>query len=746
MHHMVQASSHSNPTEQLAGSVERVTFHSEETGFCVLRVKVRGHRDLETVVGTAPAITPGEYVECEGWWVTDRTHGLQFKTTHLRVVPPTTLEGIEKYLGSGMVKGIGPHFARKLVGAFGEEVFDVIEQTPDRLIELEGIGAKRKQRVIDAWAEQKVIREIMVFLHSHGIGTARAVRIYKTYGSEAVARVRENPYLLALDVRGIGFKTADALAQRLGIPRDAVIRAQAGVRHVLQEFADDGHCAVVESELADTAVALLEIPVATIEHAISLELQEANLVAESIDGKPCVFLTPLYRAEVSVASNLLRLLEGEPSWGHIDPAVAIPWVEQKTHRILSPSQRDAVATVLTSKVTVITGGPGVGKTTIVMSILKALQAKGMRVLLCAPTGRAAKRLSESTGVEARTIHRLLAFDPKAYGFTHGQTNPLAADLVVVDEVSMVDVVLMHQLLRAIPDRAAVLMVGDVDQLPSVGPGSVLADIIASGRIPTVTLTEIFRQAATSRIIVNAHRINRGRMPVEPDEAEDAQDIRDFYVIPADTPEDIQAKLLRVVTERIPQRFGLHPIRDIQVLTPMNRGSLGARALNVALQETLNPDATPRVTRFGWTYAPGDKVIQTVNNYDKDVFNGDIGHVTGVDTDEGVITLNFDGREVAYELGELDEVALAYTTTVHKSQGSEYPAIVMPLATQHYPMLERNLLYTGVTRGKQLVVLIGQPKALAIAVRTIKSMRRLTNLATRLRQEERLVQELKTVSY
>ena len=732
---MSQPLSISNPTEQLTGSVERVTFHSEETGFCVLRVKVRGHRDLETVVGTAPSITPGEYVECEGWWVTDRTHGLQFKSVHLRVVPPTTLEGIEKYLGSGMVKGIGPHFAKKLVGAFGEQVFEVIEQTPDRLTELDGIGPKRKKRAVEAWAEQKVIREIMVFLHSHGVGTARAVRIYKTYGDDAIAKVRENPYRLALDIHGIGFKTADALAQRLGIPKDAVIRAQAGVRHVLQEFSDDGHCAVVQDELVDTAVTMLDIPVSIIAHAIDLELQEEHLIAESIDRTSCLFLTPLHRSEVSVASSLARLLEGAPPWGRIDPAVAIPWVEQQTHHILSPSQHDAVATVLQSKVTVLTGGPGVGKTTIVTSILHALRAKRMRVLLCAPTGRAAKRLTESTGVEAKTIHRLLAFDPKASGFTYGQTNPLAADLVVVDEVSMVDVVLMHQLLRAMPDHAAVLMVGDVDQLPSVGPGSVLADIITSGRIPTVTLTEIFRQAATSQIIVNAHRINRGRMPVV-DPKDDEEDLRDFYVIPAETPEDIQDKLLRVVTERIPQRFGLHPIRDIQVLTPMNRGSLGARALNAVLQQALNPDATPQVSRFGWTYAPGDKVMQTVNNYDKDVFNGDIGHVARVDAEAGELTLNFDGREVPYDLGELDEVALAYTTTVHKSQGAEYPAIVLPLATQHYPMLERNLLYTGVTRGKQLVVIIGQPKALAIAVRTVKSMRRLTNLAARLRQEER----------
>ena len=721
-----------SPVEHLTGAVERVTFHSEETGFCVLRVKVRGHRDLVTVVGTAATITPGEYIEGQGVWVNDRTHGLQFKTQALRVVPPSTLEGIEKYLGSGMVKGIGPHFAKKLVQAFKEEVFDVIEQTPERLTELDGIGPKRKQRVIEAWSAQKIIREIMVFLHSHGVGTARAVRIYKTYGNEAIVRVQENPYRLALDIHGIGFKTADALAQRLGIPRDAVIRAQAGVRHVLQEFAEDGHCAVHQDELIEAATTLLEIPVTIIEQAVELECQEDHLIAEEIDGQPCLFLAPLQRAEVGVASHLLRLLKGDLPWGSIDPAKAMPWVEQRTGRTLSPSQRDAVVVALGSKVTVITGGPGVGKTTIVTSILQILQAKKQDVLLCAPTGRAAKRLTETTGLEAKTIHRLLEFDPTSMGFVHNHTNPLRADLVVVDEVSMVDVVLMSQLLRAIPDNAAVLLVGDVDQLPSVGPGSVLANIIGSERIPTVRLTEIFRQAATSQIIVNAHRINQGQMPLM---REDSQS--DFYVISADSPEEIQAKLLRVVTERIPQRFGLHPIRDVQVLTPMNRGSLGARALNAVLQQALNPDATLQVTRFGWTYAPGDKVLQTVNNYEKDVYNGDIGQVAQVDPEEGQVEIDFEGRIVTYDVGELDEVALAYAATVHKSQGSEYPVVVIPLATQHYPMLARNLLYTGVTRGKQLVVVIGQPRALAIAVRNVRATQRLTNLASRLRHGERV---------
>ena len=725
---------HDNPLESLAGTVERVTFHSEETGFCVLRVKARGHRDLVTVVGTAAAIAPGEFVSCEGVWVTDRTYGLQLRAVQLQVVPPTTLEGIEKYLGSGMVKGIGPHFANKLVRAFGEQVFDVIETAPERLTDLEGIGPVRKQRVVEAWAEQKVIRTIMVFLHSNGVGTARAVRIYKTYGEAAIERVRENPYRLALDIHGIGFKTADALAQRLGIPRDALIRAQAGIRHVLQEFASDGHCGAKQADLIETATAMLEMASDTIEQAIAHELEAETIIADTVAGDPCLFLAPLYRAEVGVATNLRRLMAGIVPWGRLDPDIVIPWVEQQAARTLSPSQRGAVAKVLTHKVTVITGGPGVGKTTIVTSILKALQARRMRVVLCAPTGRAAKRLSESTGMEAKTIHRVLAFDPKAYGFTHGQTDPLAADFVVVDETSMVDIVLMHQLLRAVPDPAAVLLVGDVDQLPSVGPGTVLADIIASECVPTVRLTEIFRQAAASEIIVNAHRINQGQMP-QMQGPEDAETEPDFYWIPAETPEEIQDKLLRVVTDRIPKRFGLHPIRDIQVLTPMNRGSLGGRALNVVLQEALNPEATPRVTRFGWTYAPGDKVIQTVNNYEREVYNGDIGQVPQVDAEEGVVTVDVEGRPVTYELGELDEVSLAYTATVHKSQGSEYPAVVIPLATQHYPMLERNLLYTGVTRGKQLVVLIGQEKALRIAIRTMRSRKRLTNLSARLRQAE-----------
>jgi exodeoxyribonuclease V alpha subunit len=716
---------HEQPLETLAGSIERVTFHGADSGFCVLRVKVRGQRDLVTVIGSAASVTAGEYLQCSGSWVNDRQHGLQFKARHLRVIAPSTLDGIERYLGSGMVKGIGPHFARKLVSAFGERVFDVIEDNPDALLTLPGIGPKRQRRVTEGWAEQKIIREIMVFLQSHGVGGARAVRIYKTYGEQALERVRENPYRLALDIHGIGFKTADAIAQRLGIPADSLIRAQAGVRHVLQEMAGDGHCAAWSGELAARSAQLLAIPRAIIEQAIQAELAQEHLVAEAIDGRPVLLLTPLQRAERGIALGIQRLARDPPPWRTIDTAKALPWVAAQTGLALSDSQRAAIGQAINGKLMIITGGPGVGKTTVVNAILRILLAKGVEVRLCAPTGRAAKRLSESTGREAKTIHRLLEFDPKIMAFKRDQYSPLKTDLVVIDEVSMVDTVLMNQLLRAIPTRAALLLVGDVDQLPSVGPGAVLADLIGSGQVPTASLTEIFRQAAASRIIVNAHRINHGRTPESPrNEHLDS----DFYLIRCDTPEMIHERLLRAVTERIPSRFGLDPVRDIQVLTPMNRGGLGARALNMQLQQRLNPTLGPRVERFGWTYAPNDKVIQLINNYDKDVFNGDIGHILTIDPEEGQLRVDFDGRAVDYAFGELDEIALAYATTVHKAQGSEYPGVVIPLAMSHYMLLQRKLLYTAVTRGKRLVVLIAQPQALRVAVGQTGA-----NRLTRLRQ-------------
>ena len=710
------------PSEALAGLVERVTFHNADTGFCVLRVKARGQRDLVTVVGHAATIAAGEWVQMSGAWVTDRTHGLQFKAAFLKATPPTTLEGIERYLGSGMIRGIGPVYATKLVRAFGDAVFELIEQEPKRLREVTGIGPKRAARIVAGWAEQKVIREIMLFLHAHGVGTSRAVRIYKTYGAEAVQLVTENPYRLARDIRGIGFLTADRVAERLGIEKTASIRIRAGISFALAEAMDDGHCGLPLAELLVLTAKLIEVGSELIETALALELDAGDLVTDTVDGERCVFLAGLYRAEQAIAERLRALAVGPTPWPAIDADKAIPWVEGRTGLALAPSQRAALQLALRSKLLVITGGPGVGKTTLVNSILTVLRAKGVEVALCAPTGRAAKRLAESTGLEARTVHRLLETDPKTGGFKRGEEHPLECDLLVVDESSMVDVLLMRSLLRALPDRAALLVVGDVDQLPSVGPGQVLADVIGSGAVPVVRLTEVFRQAARSRVVVNAHRINRGEMP----ELE-AVDGSDFFFVDASDPEEGVRKLLAVVGQRIPARFGLDPVRDVQVLCPMNRGGLGARALNAELQAALNPPGELRVERFGWTYGPGDKVMQVANNYEREVFNGDLGVVSGLDMEEGELTVGFDGRSVVYGFGELDELVLAYATTIHKAQGSEYPAVVIPLTTQHYAMLARNLLYTGVTRGKRLVVLVGQRRALAIAVRNGAGRRRWSKL-------------------
>ena len=709
--------------EVLAGLVERVTFHNSDNGFCVLRAKARGHRDLVTVVGHAAIITAGEWITASGEWVNDHTHGQQFKARFMRTSAPTSIDGIEKYLGSGMIRGIGPVYAKKMVKAFGEKVFDIIEAEPERLREVTGIGLVRAKRITDAWAEQKIIREIMVFLHSNGVGTARAVRIYKTYGVDAVQVMTENPYRLARDIRGIGFKTADAIAMKLGVEKTAMIRIRAGISYALTEAMDDGHCGLPTEELVPLAVELLEISIELVQTALDLELAEGTVIAATVGETACVFLGGLYRAEQVIAERLLRLANGKLPWPYIDPEKALPWVEQKTGLSLAKSQIDAIRLAMISKILVITGGPGVGKTTIVNAILRILDAKGVNLLLCAPTGRAAKRMTEATGFDAKTIHRLLEIDPKAGGFKRNSENPLECDLLVVDETSMVDVMLMQALMKATPDNAALLIIGDIDQLPSVGPGQILADVIASGAVPVVRLTEVFRQAAQSRIITSAHRINQGSIP----DLSKPDGDSDFYFVQADDPETAVPRIIELVKTRIPQRFGLDPIRDIQVLCPMNRGGVGARSLNIELQAALNPAGERKVERFGWTFAPSDKVMQIENDYDKEVYNGDIGYIDDVDPDGGEMSVSFDGRAVTYGFGELDTLVPAYAATIHKSQGSEYPAVVIPVLTQHYAMLQRNLLYTGVTRGKRLVVLIGQSKAVAIAVRNVSGRRRWSKL-------------------
>jgi exodeoxyribonuclease V alpha subunit len=597
------------PQDVLAGIVERVTFHSDESGFCVLRVKARGHRDLVTVVGHSAANSAGEWITATGEWFNDRTHGLQFKARFLKTTPPTTAEGIEKYLSSGMIRGIGPVYAKKMVKAFGEQVFDIIEANPERLREVDGIGAVRAQRIVAAWAEQKAVREIMVFLHSHGVGTARAVRIYKTFVAVAFQVMTDNPYRLARDIRGIGFRTADAIAVKLGIEKTAMIRLRAGISYALTEAMDQGHCGLPVEELTPLAVELLDVPKALIQTALDLELAEGTVIADAVGETQCVFLAGLYRSEQAIAERMRTLATGKLPWAWIDPERAMPWIEQKTGLSLAPTQMEAIRLALMAKALIITGGPGVGKTTIVNSILRILAAKGVNLLLCAPTGRAAKRMTEATGFEAKTIHRLLEVDPKGGGFKRNAENPLDCELLVIDETSMVDVPLMHALLKALPDTTALLIVGDIDQLPSVGPGQVLADLIQSEAIPVVRLTEVFRQAAESRIITAAHRINKGQIP----DLARPEGESDFYFVNAAEPEAAVPLIVDLVKNRIPNRFGFDPIRDVQVLCPMNRGGVGARSLNIELQAALNPATEPKVERFGWTFAPGDKVMQIEND-------------------------------------------------------------------------------------------------------------------------------------
>ncbi len=727
--------------EKLAGTIERITFHNLDNGYVVLHVQVKGRREWATVVGHCSSVVAGEYIEAVGEWQQNRDFGLQFKAEHIHTNPPHTIEGIIKYLGSGLIKGIGPHYAKKIVELFGERTLQVIDESPTFLAEVKGIGPQRLQRIRQSWQQQKGVRNIMVFLQSYGMGTARAVRIYKTYGDQAIEMVKSNPYRLTTDIWGIGFRTADELAMRLGLPKDSPLRARAAVRFVLQEYSTAGHVGYPEEGVIARTIELTQIPESVIRQAIDEARHDGELVRDQLSQvdapatelqQPWLFLKPLFLAERGVARRIAQLRQGTHPLAQRIRESALTWVESKMGIQLADTQREAIRAATREKVLIITGGPGVGKTTIVRGILELFESQGLRVALATPTGRAAKRLSESTGREARTIHRWLEFDPSHGGFKRDRDNPLEFELIVVDEVSMVDVVLMNSLLRAVSPWACLVLVGDVDQLPSVGPGAVLGDLIRSQAVPTVRLTEIFRQAGQSWIVRAAHAVNQGREPQSAPPGGQG----DFYFIEVDEPATVVERIQTMVRERIPQRFGLDPFRDIQVLSPMNKHEVGVNHLNVQLQALLNPPRpnVREVQRFGTTFRVGDKVLQTQNNYQKDVFNGDIGRIVDIDPQEQEVFVEFDGRVVNYEYGELDELVLAYACSIHKSQGSEYPAVVIPLTTQHYIMLQRNLLYTGITRGKKLVAVVGSRKALRIAVQKQDTAMRFSMLPWRLRQQ------------
>lgn len=714
---------------KLDGQIERVVFRNEENGFCVLRVKVRGHKDLVTVTGTVPTINSGEWMAADGEWFTDPRHGPQFKAAQMRMSKPDTLEGIEKYLGSGLIKGIGKEYAARLVKTFGRDVFDVIENTSGKLLKVEGIGRLRKDRIKQAWDEQKSVRQIMAFLFSHGVSTTRAFRIHKVYGDKAIELVQRDPYCLARDIRGIGFLIADQIAMKLGIAKDSDLRARAGLEFVLGELTSNGHCAYVRNDLLSRTAELLEIDLVIIERALDHSLENDRLIQRAnFKGEDLIYLPKLYFAEIDLAKRLQLLGSGRHPCPSINFEKALAWVQQKTDIELAAAQRSALKTAVESKVMVITGGPGVGKTTLVNSVLMVLKAKKLRVALCAPTGRAAKRMAETTGMEAKTIHRLLQYNPGTGGFVHKADNPLECDVLIVDESSMIDIVLASQLADAIPLHAALIIVGDADQLPSVGPGRVLQDIIHSKKIPVAHLNEVFRQAATSRIITNAHRINQGQLPEFPE----AHETSDCYFVESDDPAKAVNLVGKLIKQSIPKKFHFNPLEEIQILTPMQKGELGARNLNQALQQLLNPRGD-EVERFGYVYRTGDKVMQTENDYDKEVYNGDIGRIVKIDSEQSELIVDFDGRKVVYDFRELDELVLSYAITIHKSQGSEYPCVIIPMHTQHYVLLQRSLIYTAITRAKKLVIVLGTKKALQLAVTRAESRERTTTLSERLKE-------------
>lgn len=721
-------------TRELRGQIERITYTNEENGYTIARVRIPGERDLVTVVGNLTAPTPGEIIHMSGDWTNHPRYGRQFRIDRYRSLVPATVSGIERYLGSGLIKGIGPVMARRIVRAFGETTLDVIDNRIEELSKVEGIGKKRIAMIHRAWEDQKEIREVMIFLQAHGVSSAYATRIFKQYGKASIQVVRENPYRLATVIFGIGFVTADRIAQKLGFSKDSQVRVEAGILYVLNELADEGNVYYPYEPLLEKCRDTLEVAKEHVVQAIGAIALEYRIVIEDlnegigplVENHKAVYLARYHRAETSVAERLKGLMKAPSAVRRIDVERALGWVQERLSILLARKQAEAVRCALENKVLVITGGPGTGKTTIIHAVLRILSKLELRIFLAAPTGRAAKRMTEATGFEARTIHRMLEFSLQKGGFQRNEHRPLECDVLIVDEASMIDTVLMHHLMRAVPPNATLILVGDVNQLPSVGPGNVLRDIIDSGAVPVVMLNEIFRQARESNIIVNAHRIQQGEMPpLGPANPDD-----DFHFIHQEDPEQILRIVRDLVRDRIPARFHLDPVDDIQVLTPMHRGTVGAENLNMELQEALNPGGEA-VIRGHRRFRVGDKVMQIRNDYDREVFNGDIGRIRYVDSETGEVVVDFDERPVPYDPSNLDELVLAYAVSIHKSQGSEYPAVIVPVLTQHYVLLQRNLIYTAVTRGKRLVVLVGTAKALGIAVRNDRTERRYSYLNRRL---------------
>lgn len=700
---------------QIRCVVERITYQNPENGYSVFRVKVKGYDDLVTLVGNLLDVPAGSVLLCQGEWRVDRKYGQQFQCSTWEEVMPATAYGIEKYLGSGLVKGIGPKFARLIVDRFGTGTIEVIETDIERLNEVHGIGPKRIAKIRESWEKQKDIKNVMLFLQGHGVSTAFAAKIYREYGKESVSKVQENPYRLADDIWGIGFKTADGIASRMGYGKDDPRRVRSGILYTLGQLADEGHCFATDEQLLGTAAELLDVG----EEAIGAVLEDMSGAGDVITDGEAIYLPPFHYAECGVARRLLALRNGNGSLFPEDEP-ELPRVEGIVY---DETQLEAVRLALKSKVMVLTGGPGTGKTTTTKAIIGALRSSGMKVLLAAPTGRASKRMSEATGMEAKTIHRMLEYNPKD-GYQRNADNPLTGDALIVDECSMIDILLMNNLLKAVPDGMRLILVGDIDQLPSVGAGNVLRDIIDSGAVPVIRLTRIFRQAQTSRIVMSAHAVNAGRLPDLSNGRE-----TDFFFLREEDPEKVAESIVDLVGRRLPGAYGIGA-DSIQVLTPMQRGVVGAASLNIALQQSLNGTGDS-LSRGGYTFRKGDRVMQLRNDYDKEVFNGDLGYITEVNLEDRVLKVDFDGRETEYDSSELDELSLAYATTIHKAQGSEYPVVVIPVMMNHFVMLQRNLIYTGITRARKVCVLIGQLKALSYAVRNLTVQKRNTRLKERL---------------